>query len=160
MTRIEAWFFHGANALVAVTGIAFAITAYFVEPEDPYALVNHPMQPTFQHAHVLLAPLLVFALGLVWQRHAWARTRSGAKARRWSGLGLVALFVPMALSGYALQVSVEENWRAGWVAVHLATSGLWVVAALLHVLRRRSAAAHSASPVSAGVSGASSPTRG
>jgi hypothetical protein len=160
VTRAEAWFFHGANALVALTGIAWAITAYLVEPEDPYALVNHPLQPTFQHAHVVVAPLLVFALGLVWQRHAWARTRSGAKARRWSGLGLVALFVPMAMSGYALQVSVEEAWRAGWVAVHLATSGLWVAAALLHVLRPRRSLVHSVSPSASGAAGASSPTRG
>lgn len=160
MTRTEAWFFHGANALVALTGSAYAITVWLIEPEDPYALVNHPLQPTFQHAHVLLAPLLVFALGLVWQRHAWARVRSGAKARRWSGLGLLALFVPMALSGYALQVCVEEAWRASWVAVHLVTSGLWVLATALHVLRPARAAAHSPSASVSDAAGASTPTRG
>ncbi len=160
MTRAEAWFFHGANALVALTGLAWAFTAYCIEPEDPYALVNHPLQPTFQHAHVVVAPLLVFALGLVWQRHAWARARSGAKARRWSGLGLLALFVPMALSGYALQVSVEESWRSGWLLVHLATSGLWIAAVLGHVLRPARASVHSAAVSSSDATGASRPTRG
>lgn len=144
MTRAEAWLFHAANALVALTGLAYAWTAYFAQPEDPYALVNHPLQPALQHAHVLAAPVLVFAGGVLWQRHALPRVQTGTRARRSSGLALVGLFVPMALSGYLLQVSVEERWRAAWVAVHLATSGLWAAVSALHVLRRvRAPLAHS-----------------
>ena len=34
---------------------------YFARSEDPFAIANHPWQPTLQHAHVLVAPLLVFS---------------------------------------------------------------------------------------------------
>lgn len=141
MTRAEAWMFHGSNALVAATGLAYAWTAYVAEPEDPYALVNHPMQPVLQHAHLLVAPLLVFCCGVLWQRHALPRVQSGARARRASGLALVALFVPMALSGYSIQVCVEESWRWAWVVVHLATSAIWALASVAHLLRRARAVA-------------------
>ena len=136
MTRGEAWLFHVSNALVAATGVGYALAAYAAVPEDPYALVNHPLQPTLQHAHVAVAPVLVFALGVIWARHAQPRVSSGARSRRTSGLALLALAIPMTLSGYALQLAVEPQWRSTWVAVHLATSGLWGVATLAHVLRR------------------------
>ena len=32
--------------------------AYVAESDDPDALVNHPLQPDVQHAHVIAAPLL------------------------------------------------------------------------------------------------------
>lgn len=136
MTRGEAWLFHVSNALVAATGVGYALAAYAAVPEDPYALVNHPLQPTLQHAHVAVAPVLVFALGVLWARHAGPRVRSGASARRSSGLALLALAIPMTLSGYAIQLAVEPAWRSTWVGVHLATSGLWIAATLAHVVRR------------------------
>jgi len=135
VTRGEAWLFHISNTLVSATGVAYALAAYCGDPADPYALVNHPLQPHLQHAHVALAPALVFALGVIWTRHAQPRVRSGWKPRRSSGLALLALAVPMLLSGYFIQIAVEPEWRSAWVGVHLVTSALWILATLAHVLR-------------------------
>ena len=59
MTRLEAWFLHVATILVGGGGLVYAWMRYFVRPDDPFAVVNHPWQPDVQHLHVLAAPLLV-----------------------------------------------------------------------------------------------------
>jgi hypothetical protein len=105
---------------------------YLVKPTDPYAVVNHPWQPQTQHLHILVAPLLVFTAGLVWRRHVWAQWKRGLEERRRSGLSLVSLLVPMIVSGYLIQTSVDDRWRRIWVGVHLASAGLWLLGYLTH----------------------------
>ncbi len=140
MTRAEATCLWTANALVGGTGLVYGWMAYFAESADPDALVNHPLQRDVQHAHVLCAPFLVFAVGLIWRAHAWARIRSGHRERRVSGVALFLLFAPMSASGYLLQTAVHPFWRSAWVAVHVSTSVAWVAVFLAHVLSRRARA--------------------
>lgn len=137
MTRSEAWLVHASCALVGVTGVIYGWMRYFAEPADEFAVVNHPAQPLLQHLHVLVAPLLVFACGLVWRDHVWARIRSSFPLRRPTGLLLAALFAPMAASGYGLQVAVDDVWRRVWIVVHVATSVLWIGGYLVHQLSPR-----------------------
>ena len=137
MTRGEAWLNHASVLLVGGTGIVYGWMKYFAEPEDEFAIVNHPWQPDVQHLHVLLAPLSVLAVGMLWRKHIWARVRSGFKARRPTGLLLTAIVFPMIFSGYLLQVSVEEFWRTAWIWVHVATSVLWIVGYGVHQVSRR-----------------------
>jgi len=139
MTRAQAWTLHVANALVGGTGLVYAWMRYVAEADDPFAVVNHPWQPAVQHAHVLVAPLLVFAVGMVWTGHAWHHYRSRTAHRRRTGLSLGLLFLPMAASGYALQVCADERWRLAWVWCHGLASALWVVATAAHLLGRRRA---------------------
>jgi hypothetical protein len=127
---------HAATFLVGGTGLVYAWMAYLLRPEDPYALVNHPWQPHVQHLHVLTAPLLVFAAGLLWRRHVWASWKLGVRERRRSGLGLALSLAPMVVSGYLIQTAVDETWRKAWVAVHLAASALWIAGYLTHQLTR------------------------
>lgn len=132
MTRFEAWLLHVSTILVSGTGLVYAWMIWFVRPSDPYSVVNHPLQPQVQHAHVLVAPLLVFAAGLIWQRHIWAHWRDGVRRGRRSGIGMIFTLVPMVASGYLLQTSVDGTWRSAWLWVHLATSGLWILGYLTH----------------------------
>jgi hypothetical protein len=136
MTRGERALLHVANGVVGITGVVYAVMRYLMQPSDDWSVVNHPWQPHLQHLHVLAAPLLVFAVGLVWTRHVAAQLRSGSGGRT-SGLGLMAGFVPMAVSGYLIQVTVAEWWRGLWVAVHIASSLLWISAFASHQLRAR-----------------------
>jgi hypothetical protein len=138
MTRGEAWFQHSANILVGGTGLVYAWMRYLAEPSDEFAIVNHPWQPDVQHLHVLTAPLLVFASGLIWREHVWRRVRAGYEPRRKLGLALFALLVPMIASGYLLQVATSDGWRAGWAWTHLATSLAWLLAYVAHQLAPRS----------------------
>jgi len=141
VARSEAWTTHIATLLVGGTGLVYAWMIYLLEPTDPYAAVNHPWQPHLQHLHVLTAPLLVFAAGLLWRRHVWASWKGGVQERRRSGLSLALTVAPMVVSGYLLQTAVDETWRKIWVWVHLAASALWILGYLVHQLtpRRRAA---------------------
>ena len=139
MTRAAAWVTHLANALVAGTGLVYGWMRYFVEPDPEealFAVANHPWQPAMQGLHIVLAPLLVFACGLIWSEHVWARIRSGRPRRRPTGLTLVALVFPMIASGYFLQVATGEGWRTAWIVVHVATSCGWIVVYVVHLLSR------------------------
>lgn len=132
MSRAERWLLDVANLLVAGTGIVYAVMRYLMTPADEWMVVNHPWQPHVQHLHVLAAPLLVFAGGLIWRHHVLAKLRADGPGGRRSGLVLTALLAPMVLSGALIQVSVSEGWRTVWIAVHLITSGLWIVAMIAH----------------------------
>ncbi len=137
MTRGQARFLLATNLLVVATGIVWAWMLYLLEPADEFAVVNHPWQPTVQAAHVLAAPLLLWAVAAVWRPHAWKRLRSGFRPRRRSGLVLMASFWPMAASGWLYEVSVAPALRDGWRAVHLAASAVWTLAFVVHLLAPR-----------------------
>lgn len=132
MNRFESWAVHLSNLLVGGTGLVYAWMLYLVRPADPWAVVNHPWQPHAQHLHILAAPLLVFAVGLVWQRHVWSHWKRGVGKGRRSGISMVLTLVPMVVSGYLIQTAVDGGWRQAWVTVHLIASGLWVAVYLAH----------------------------
>ncbi len=137
MSRLQAWFVHLANLLVAATGIAYALFRYLPGGGDPYAVVRHPLQPLAQHLHLWTAPLVVFAVGLIWQEHVFRHWRGGVRSARRSGLTLLAALTPMVASGYLLQTAVSETWRTVWVGVHLASSGLWIAGYAAHLVAKR-----------------------
>ena len=133
MSRWEAWLVHLANLLVGVTGVVYAVTRYLLAPDDPFAAA-HPWQSPAQHLHVLAAPLLIFALGLIFRGHAWTGLRYDVVPRRRSGLTLLSLGAPMIVSGYLLQVAVEPGWRTAWVWIHVGSAAVWLLATLVHQL--------------------------
>lgn len=134
MKRWEAWSVHGSTILVGVTGLVYAWMRYLLQPVDPYAVVNHPLQPTVQHLHVLVAPLLVFGAGLIWKNHVWNHFRKGVPRARRSGISLVLTLAPMVVSGYLIQTTITEGWRTAWIAIHCATSAIWLLVYLTHVV--------------------------
>jgi hypothetical protein len=143
---------HLANLLVGGTGVVYAWMLYVLEPSDPFSVLHHPWQPAVQHLHVWAAPLMVFAVGLIWQNHIWKHWKRQVPERRTSGvLMLIVAFFPMVFSGYFLQTAVNESWRQVWLVVHLATGGLWILAYAGHLLgpdRRRREARERETPVS------------
>jgi hypothetical protein len=132
VTRFEAWSLHLSNLLVGGTGLVYSGMLYLVTPSDPYAIVNHPLQPQVQHLHILVAPLLIFAVGLVWHRHVWSHWKRGKRQGRRTGVSMALTLAPMVVSGYLIQTAVDGDWRKVWVVVHLVASGLWVAGYLAH----------------------------
>ena len=137
MSRTLAWFVHISNAAVGLTGLVYAWMRYAMEPSDPYAVVAHPAQPLVQHLHVWTAPLAIFALGLIWQRHAWKHWREGKRDGRPTGVTLLATAVPMITSGYFLQTAVSPTSRTVWIVVHLAAAALWIAGYVGHALTEK-----------------------
>lgn len=128
MKQWEAWSVHLSTILVGGTGLVYAWMRYVLEPVDPYAVVNHPLQPQVQHLHVLFAPLLVFAAGLIWKNHVWMHWKKGVPSGRKTGLLLLFNLIPMVASGYLIQTTVTDGWRTAWIVVHCVASGLWILA--------------------------------
>ncbi len=138
LSRTSTWFPHAATLAVGLTGIVYGWMRYVSVPDDEFAVVNHPYQPTLQHLHILFAPVLVFALGVIWQSHAKPRLVAGTPRKRYSGLGLLLSSAPMVLSGYLLQTTSDELWQEVWVWVHVSSSCLWLLAYLRHLVAKRS----------------------
>ena len=134
MSRVSVILVHLSIAAVAITGIVFAWMKYFVETDDPFAVANHPWQPGMLAAHVVLAPLAVFALGWLWSAHIQPKLRSGTKARKRSGVVGLILIAPMVFSGVLLQASACESLRFAMEVAHWISSGFFVVAYVIHQL--------------------------
>ncbi|MFT7669309.1 MAG: hypothetical protein ACI8X5_002009 [Planctomycetota bacterium] len=107
---------------------------YFAVSEDEFSVVNHPLQPDLQHWHILTAPLLIFAAGVIWSGHALKHYKSRVRRGRRTGITLMATLFPMIFSGYALQISAGEDWTRVWMWLHIATSSTWLLFALIHPL--------------------------
>ncbi len=133
MTKFERWLLYVSNALVGGTGLVYAWMRYALVPVDEYSVVNHAWQPFTQHAHIVLAPLLVIAFGHMAWHHALIFWKSGTKEGKRSGLTMLAVALPMIFSGYLLQTSVSDLWRQIWIGVHLITSALWLLGYLAHL---------------------------
>jgi hypothetical protein len=129
----EVGLLHGAVAAVGGSGVAYGVARYLLRPTDPFALA-HPTQAPLQHLHVVLAPLLVFALGVAATMHAAPMIRAAVGTRRRSGLLLAWTAAPMVASAYLLQVATAPGWRTAWVVVHVATSLIWLASYLAHRL--------------------------
>ena len=134
MSRTERWLLNISNLLVGGTGVVYAVMIFLMESPEEWSVVNHPWQPHVQHLHVLAAPLLVFACGLLWNRHVLPKLSANNPRGRITGLALVIQLIPMVLSGYLIQVSVSEGWRTIWVWVHLVTSFAWIMMTIAHRL--------------------------
>ena len=106
MNRLTAWSVHSSTLLVGGTGLVYAWMRYFTAPADEFAVVGHPWQPHLQHLHLWTAPLLVFAIGLIWRDHVWRHYRRRVRDRRRSGLSLLLGCAPMIVSGYLIQTAV------------------------------------------------------
>jgi hypothetical protein len=115
--RWEAWWNHSALIAVSLTGLVYGIFKYAIPSPDPYSRAGHPLQPYLLKAHILMAPFAIMGVGLLLRRHALARMRQGEQNGRRTGVAMLWLFAPLALSGYLIQVFVEPatvRWT-GWI---------------------------------------------
>jgi fluoride ion exporter CrcB/FEX len=129
--RVMLW---GSSILVGVSGIVLAVMKYALTSDDPYAIVNHPLQPLTLKIHIVSAPLLVFAVGIVFVKHIWEQWRSGLRRGRISGAWTLSTFGPMVLSGYLVQTLTQRGWLFAMVVVHLVTGAAFLVGFVAHQL--------------------------
>jgi hypothetical protein len=141
MSRGQLWYVHVCVALTALTGIVFAVMKYFMKPAaDDFSVVNHPLQPYMLAAHVVIAPFLVFGFGWLYSNHVRPKLAFDERRNRGTGLWLIAAIVPMTLSAYLLQISTGDSARKAMAAAHWITSGLFLIAYAVHLIRRPASA--------------------
>jgi hypothetical protein len=138
MSRAQVLTLQIAVALTAITGIVFAWMKYAMKSDDPFAVVNHPLQPWMLSAHVVAAPVAVFAFGWIFGNHIAPAFANRAARKRPSGVSAMWMLVPMIASGYLMQVSTADALRKAMAVAHWISSAAFVVAYIAHVFLRRS----------------------
>lgn len=137
LNRFERWMLGGSTLVVALTGTVYAWMKYGMTTDDPYAVVNHPWQPAVLKLHIVTAPLLVFAVGLVFSQHIYRRWRSGRPAGRHTGSMLLFIGAPMVLSGYLIQAFTGPVLLGWMVGIHLVTGTAWILGYSSHRARMK-----------------------
>jgi hypothetical protein len=137
MTRFEKLLLWWSTAAVTVTGLVYAWMKYLVQPADEWAVVNHPLQPLVLKLHILVAPVLVFAVGMIATRHVVAHLRARTAQGRRSGTAAALVIVPMILSGYLIQTVTDSGWLTALGWVHLGTGVVFAAASAVHGVTAR-----------------------
>ncbi len=132
MTRFERWAVWSTSVATFVTGVIYLWMKYLLVSDDPLAVANHPWQPAVLKAHILVAPLLVFSIGLVALRHVWRHFRSKTRDGRRSGLLTLVVLGPMIVSGYLIQTMTEEGWLKAMAVAHIGLGLMYGLALLAH----------------------------
>lgn len=133
MNPLERWSLHLSALLVAGTGLLYGWLRYFGQRAGEFGPEAHPLQALLQHLHVLSAPLLVLALGMILKGHVEPLFRGGRMKPLGTGALLLSGLAPMILGGYAVQVVVDPEWRRIWAWVHGLSSLLFLAAYLAHL---------------------------
>ena len=134
MRRWERWSFNTLNAAVAVTGVAYFYMKYLLATDDPFAVVNHPWQPSMLSLHVVAAPFLILFFGIVLRSHILQKLVSSHQPDRRTGWISLVSFTAMALSGYLLQVAGNLVWLSTLVVAHVTTSVVFFVGYGSHII--------------------------
>lgn len=133
MTTWQRWSFTALAALVTVSGVLY-FWMIQLTPTDPFAVVNHPLQPMVQRVHVLAAPPFLILFGMLAGTHvAWKLRARGALLP--SGLITLITIVLMVASGYLLEIAIDEWWRRMWSALHVLSGTIFALACAVHLAR-------------------------
>jgi hypothetical protein len=104
-----------------------------MKPADPFSVINSPIEPYMLDLHIIAAPVLVVAIGIILHSHILFKIDGGSRAARKSGITLIPLFLTMAVSGYLLQITSGTINRIFFWA-HLGSGSLWAIVYLAHHL--------------------------
>ncbi len=134
MSPAERWLSHVSTIVVSLSGLIYLWMKYFMETDDPFSVVNHPLQPAMLSAHIVTAPVLVFVLGLMINSHIRKKLAVPSPYNRRSGLVSMVAFPAMVVSGYALQVVTNSTINKIALVSHLVASGLFLLTYIIHQL--------------------------
>jgi len=135
--RLERWSLRVGFVLGGLTGVVYGWLRYFGSVKGDFGPEPSAWQPFWQHAHVLAAPVLLFALGVAVRGHVQGMLGRGVQRGRRTGLVLLVLAVPMVLGGYAVQVVTAAGVRnaLGWS--HAAIGALFAALYAIHWAKPR-----------------------
>jgi hypothetical protein len=133
MNRLEAWLLHLSTIILTITGAVYAYMHYVMKSSDPFSVINSPLEPYLLDLHIIAAPVLVVAIGIILHSHILFKIEGGSRAARKSGVILIPLFLLMAASGYLLQITSGSMNRIFFWA-HLSSGSLWALVYAAHHL--------------------------
>ena len=137
MKPFARWLVWVSSIATALTGVVYFWMDHMMSPVDEWAVINHPLQPLVLKAHLLVAPLLVFAMGVVAVDHVWKYYRGIIQRARRSGLSAMWPVVPMVATGYLIQAITHERWLAVVAWAHIAAGVAYSVGLAAHQIAVR-----------------------
>jgi hypothetical protein len=141
VTSFQKWFLWASSLATGASGVALWWMDRFMEPVSEWAVINHPLQPWMLKAHLLAAPMLVFALGLIAAGHIWRHFRARVRRARGSGVLTMWTLAPMVLSGYLIQVVTIPPALSALAWIHVGTGLAYLVGLACHSAALRGSAA-------------------
>lgn len=134
MKRWERWSFNAAALAVAATGFAYLWMKYFIQNDDPFAVLNHPWEAAMLNLHLLASPPFILIFGIILNSHILRKLGAARIPNRKTGLASLATFAAMIVSGYLLQVAVSEGWTQALVILHVASGAVFSLAYVAHLV--------------------------
>ena len=128
----ERYSFTALSAILTITGVAYFWMKWMMPTDDPFAVVNHPLQPLMLHLHVLTAPAFLIVFGIIFNSHIGRKIGKNVPNRRSGLLSLVTMAI-MTASGYLLQTLTDPAFHQVALVAHLASGGLFAVAYTVHL---------------------------
>ena len=132
MTRTQRWLLLASSGVMGATGGLYWWMEHMMEPVTEWAAINHPLQPWVLKAHILAAPILVFAIGLITADHILRHAGRPEMPGRKSGHTALWLLFPMVLSGYLIQTVTHEGWLATLAWIHPLSGLVYLLALATH----------------------------
>lgn len=132
ITPFERWSLWLTTAGTLLTGVVYWWMKDLMVSSDPWSVINHPLQPWMLKAHILIAPLMVFSVGLITSRHVWRHYRTGVSKGRKTGLTAALSFIVLVLSGYLIQVLTGETILRVLAWTHLGLGIVYSVGLAAH----------------------------
>lgn len=132
MKRWEKYTFTALSAVLTITGIAYFWMKWMMTADDPFAVVNHPLQPLMLQLHVLAAPAFMVVFGVIFNSHIGRKIGKKLPNRRSGLLSLVTLVV-MTASGYLLQTLTDPLLYRLALVAHLASGAVFAGSYTVHL---------------------------
>lgn len=117
---------------MGATGLAYWWMKHRMEPVTEWAAINHPLQPWILKAHIIAAPVLVFAVGLIASDHILKHARKPKLPGRKSGHTALWFLIPMTISGYLIQTVTHQGWLRLLAWLHLGTGTVYLLGLAAH----------------------------
>ncbi|HZP68189.1 MAG TPA: hypothetical protein VFB32_17940 [Rudaea sp.] len=124
-------------ALAFGTGILWLIFHYFLMRRGDFGLEPHPLEVWWLRLHGASAFAMLWFTGVLWGTHAYpafAQTRWRA-----SGVAMLALIALLAITGYLLYYTADDDWQSAARLVHWVLGLSFAVPVLIHFVGARRA---------------------
>lgn len=132
MTTSQKWLLWLSSGLTGATGLVYWWMKNLMRPLDEFAVINHPLQPWMLKAHIIAAPVMVFAVGLIAAGHIWKQYKRPVSSGRISGLVSMGVLGPLIMTGYVIQVVTHVGWLEALAWAHLGAGALYLLSLFAH----------------------------
>ena len=132
--KVERWGFNGAYAAITLSGAAYFVMKYLMATDDPFAVVNHPWEPTMLATHVIAGPIAIALFSLAFRSHGLPRLWQASAVNRKSGLAAGGVFIVLIGSGYLNQVATDAIVLEASIWTHVSAGGIFVALYAVHLV--------------------------